>query len=77
MKKFQILFVLLILVSAVSAKNDWLVCLYLTVKTYRVGTKLNGQAKYQVEKGEIVGTTVANTPNSFLATDKDYGDFMP
>lgn len=38
--------------------------------------QLNGQAKYHVEKGEIVGTTVANTPNSFLATDKDYGDFI-
>lgn len=38
--------------------------------------QLNGQAKYRVENGEIVGTTVANTPNSFLVTDKDYGDFI-
>lgn len=38
--------------------------------------QLNGQAKYRVEKGEIVGTTVANTPNSFLATEKTYGDFV-
>lgn len=38
--------------------------------------QLNGHAKYSVENGEIVGTTVANTPNSFLATDKDYGDFF-
>ncbi|HSV09653.1 MAG TPA: DUF1080 domain-containing protein [Hanamia sp.] len=38
--------------------------------------QLNGHAKYTVENGEIVGTTVANTPNSFLATDKDYGDFF-
>jgi hypothetical protein len=38
--------------------------------------QLNGKAKYHVENGEIVGTTVANTPNSFLATDKNYRDFI-
>jgi hypothetical protein len=38
--------------------------------------QLNGKAKYSVVNGEIVGTTVANTPNSFLATDKEYGDFF-
>lgn len=35
-----------------------------------------GTAKYAVENGTIVGTTVPNTPNSFLCTDKDYGDFI-
>ncbi|GAA4304694.1 DUF1080 domain-containing protein [Compostibacter hankyongensis] len=38
--------------------------------------QLNGKANYTVENGEIVGTTVANTPNSFLCTDKLYGDFI-
>jgi hypothetical protein len=38
--------------------------------------QLNGKAKYSVEDGEIVGTTVANTPNSFLVTEKTYGDFI-
>ena len=38
--------------------------------------QLNGKAKYTVEHGEIVGTTVMGEPNSFLATDKDYGDFV-
>lgn len=38
--------------------------------------QLNGKAKYRVENGEIVGTTVAGEPNSFLATEKDYGDFV-
>lgn len=38
--------------------------------------QLNGKAKYAVENGEIVGTTVMGEPNSFLATDKDYGDFV-
>ena len=36
----------------------------------------NGQAKYTVENGEIVGTTVSNTTNSFLCTNEEYGDFI-
>jgi len=38
--------------------------------------QLNGQAKYTVSKGELIGTTVADTPNSFLAADQEYGDFI-
>lgn len=38
--------------------------------------QLNGKANYEVKNDEIVGTTVSNTPNSFLATDKNYGDFI-
>ncbi len=38
--------------------------------------QLNGVAKYEVVNGEIVGTTVSNTPNSFLTTEKNYGDFI-
>lgn len=34
-----------------------------------------GKAEYSVEAGEIVGRSVANTPNSFLCTEKTYGDF--
>ena len=39
-------------------------------------TQIGGEAKYAVEDNAIVGTTVHNTPNSFLTTDKDYGDFI-
>lgn len=38
--------------------------------------QLNGKAKYEVVDGVIVGTTVLNTPNSFLCTEKDYSDFI-
>lgn len=38
--------------------------------------QLNGKAKYEVKNGEIIGTTVFGEPNSFLATEKDYGDFI-
>ena len=35
-----------------------------------------GKAKYAVEDGVIVGTTVKGEPNSFLCTAKEYGDFV-
>ena len=38
--------------------------------------QLNGKAKYTIQNGEIVGTTVFGEPNSFLVTEKDYGDFV-
>ena len=35
-----------------------------------------GKAKYRAEGGEIVGTSVPNTGNSFLCTKRDYADFI-
>lgn len=35
-----------------------------------------GEAKFTIEDGVIVGTTVPKTPNSFLCTEKDYGNFI-
>lgn len=45
-------------------------------KTLQGWVQRGGQALFTVENGEIVGTTVANTPNSFLCTGQDYGDFI-
>ncbi|RIH65445.1 DUF1080 domain-containing protein [Mariniphaga sediminis] len=38
--------------------------------------QLGGVAKFEVINGEIVGTTVLNTPNTFLTTEKLYSDFI-
>ena len=38
-------------------------------------TQKNGTATYRVEDGAIVGKTNEGSPNSFLCTDKLYGDF--
>ncbi len=38
--------------------------------------QLNGKAKFHVEDGAIVGTYATGTPNSFLATEMVYGDFV-
>ena len=45
-------------------------------KTLNGWVQRGGQAKYSVAGGMIVGETVLNTPNSFLCTEKDYGDFI-
>lgn len=39
-------------------------------------TKLNGDAEYQIDGTTITGTARMNTPNTFLATDRAYGDFI-
>ena len=39
-------------------------------------TKLNGEAKYRVEDGAIVGVSTLGAPNTFLATKERYGDFI-
>jgi hypothetical protein len=45
-------------------------------KTLKGWKKLGGTAHFSVEDGMIVGTAVANSPNTFLATEKEYGDFI-
>tara|TARA_R110002012_G_scaffold317031_2_gene532799 strand:- start:14163 stop:15554 length:1392 start_codon:yes stop_codon:yes gene_type:complete len=37
---------------------------------------IGGQATYTVAEGAVIGTTVKNTPNSFLRTDEIYDDFI-
>ena len=39
-------------------------------------TQRGGTAKYEVVGGVIVGTSVPNTPNSFLCTKKHFSDFV-
>jgi len=38
--------------------------------------QMGGKADFKVEDGVIVGRTVMNTRNSFLVTEKEYGDFI-
>lgn len=45
-------------------------------KTLNGWRQCNGSAKYHVEDGVVVGTTVPGSPNSFLCTEKEYGDFV-
>ncbi len=44
-------------------------------KTLDGWTQRNGTATYRVEDKTIVGKTNTGSPNSFLCSNKDYGDF--
>jgi hypothetical protein len=45
-------------------------------KTLTGWKRLAGTADYKVENGAIVGTTIMNSGNTFLVTEKEYGDFV-
>jgi hypothetical protein len=61
--------------SGLMAQNDGWVDLF-NGKDLTGWKQLNGEAKYEVVDGVIVGTTVVNTPNSFICTEKNYSDFI-
>lgn len=60
--------------SATAQKTTWTTLF--DGKTLNGWNQKGGKAKYSVQNGEIVGTTVANTANSFLCTNEAYGDFI-
>jgi hypothetical protein len=77
MKNIRIacLFQLFFLVSSLcTAQKEW--TSLFDDKTLNGWKKLGGTADYKVENGMIVGSTVANSANSFLCTEKEYGDFI-
>jgi hypothetical protein len=45
-------------------------------KTLKGWEVCNGSASYRVVDGVVVGTTAEGSPNSFLCTQKEYGDFV-
>lgn len=45
-------------------------------KSLKGWQQCNGSATYRVEDRAIVGTTAEGSPNSFLCTDREYGDFV-
>lgn len=75
MRQIYATLVVFFLAGAVSAQNAGWQTLF-NGKDLKGWKQLNGKAKYEVKNGAIVGTTVLGEPNSFLATDKDYGDFV-
>jgi hypothetical protein len=60
--------------SADDAESGW-VSLF-NGKNLTGWVQYGGQAKYRAEDGQIIGSTVPNTTNSFLCTKKHYADFV-
>ncbi|MBX3256462.1 MAG: DUF1080 domain-containing protein [Chitinophagaceae bacterium] len=76
MKKVYQLFICTMLVSVtLNAQNGKWVSLF-NGKDLTGWKQLGGEAKYDVYKKEITGATVSGTPNSFLVTEKEYGNFI-
>ena len=74
MFKFRLMVTALVLASPMLAQAGT-VSLF-DGKTLDGWTQKNGTAKYEVVDGTVVGTTQEGSPNSFLCTDKEYGDFV-
>lgn len=72
--KNNILFLFLLLTVQTISAQQW--SNLFNGKNLSGWKQLNGKAKYTIENGEIVGTTVFGEPNTFLATEKDYSDFV-
>lgn len=68
-------FVLMMLAFAAAAAGQEFVPLF-DGKTLDGWEVCNGFAKYRAEGGAIVGSTAEGSPNSFLCTKKEYGDFV-
>lgn len=76
MRKISVLVLSILLLSGNAfSQNDGWTNLF-NGKDLKGWKQLNGEAKYEVKDGVIVGTTVLNTPNSFLCTEKNYSDFI-
>ncbi len=75
MRTLLVLALSLIPVFCLSAQDDGWTPLF-DGRSLEGWTQRGGQARYFVEDGAIVGTTVPNTPNSFLCTDKHYRNFV-
>lgn len=64
---------MLVLVSGNTASGQWK---KLVKKDLSGWEQLNGKAPFKVEKGVVIGTTVLDSPNSFICTKEKYGDFI-
>lgn len=63
-----------LLLSLASYADDWEPLL--SGDSFEGWKQLGGVAKYTIKDGEVTGTSVANTPNSFMTTKKNYTDFV-
>ncbi len=73
-KQSNILLALLLTGLTAGAADDGWVSLF-NGKDLDGWEQKNGLAKYEAKDGAIVGTSVPNSPNSFLCTKKNYSDF--
>ncbi|MFO7617600.1 MAG: DUF1080 domain-containing protein [Bacteroidales bacterium] len=77
MKKNELKLIVILLISSIisaSAQESW--TNLVSGSSLKGWKQLNGTAHYEARDGQVVGTTVLGSPNSFLCTVKEYGDFI-
>ncbi len=76
MKKYILIFIAasFIIANGNAQSNGW--TNLFDGKTLNGWKRLAGNAEYTVENGMIAGTTVFHSGNTFLATEKEYGNFI-
>lgn len=74
MKKLILTACCLLACAAATAQEQWETLF--DGKTLNGWSRLGGSAAFEVRDGAIVGTTAPDTPNSFLRTEKEYGNFI-
>jgi Domain of Unknown Function (DUF1080) len=73
--RYAITLTLILISGAVFAQKGGWTSLF-DGKTLNGWKRLAGTAEYTVENGAIVGSGVAGSGNSFLVTEKEFGDFV-
>jgi type 1 glutamine amidotransferase len=74
LKNLKLSILLLSLIGTSAIAGGWMDLL--DGETLKGWSIHSGYAKYRVEDGAIVGTAVKGSPNTFLCTNKEYGDFI-
>lgn len=75
MKNIHLLFVIFLFTNTLFSQTAQWTSLF-DGKTLKGWVQKGGKANYKIENGVIIGSSVANTPNSFLCTEKNYDDFI-
>ena len=75
MKYTTVLIIALVCAITVNAQQNGFTNLF-DGKTLNGWKQVSGNAKYSVGNNMIVGETVTSSPNTFLITEKEYGDFI-
>ncbi len=75
MKKIEIVFFIILfsIITSCEKREPWIDLIGNNLDNWE---QLNGSANYQLISGTIEGSTVINSPNSFLCTKEHYGDFI-
>ena len=74
MKKQLLILMMSCIAGTMSAQDGWQSLF--NGKNLKGWKIIGGEAEYKVVDGAIVGTSRMNTPNTFLTTKKQYGDFI-